>query len=67
MGLGPSPGSGQQRRRLIGSKVALGEEASRWIYNTLLLVIGGEVIRLGLRIDAEPLWRLALHLWQGPA
>lgn len=52
---------------LIGSKVALGEEASRWIYNTLLLVIGGEVIRLGLRIDAEPVWRLALHLWQGQA
>lgn len=51
---------------LIGAKVALGEQASRWIYNTLLVVIGGEVIRLGLRIDAEPVWRLAQHLWRGP-
>ena len=52
---------------LIGSRVALGEQASRWIYNTLLVVIGGEVIRLGLRIDAEPVWRLALQVWRGAA
>lgn len=52
---------------LIGSKVALGEQASRWIYNTLLMVIGAEVIRLGLRLDPDPLWRLALRLWHGAA
>ncbi|MFM8526226.1 MAG: sulfite exporter TauE/SafE family protein [Cyanobacteriota bacterium] len=52
---------------LIGSRVALGEQASRWIYNTLLLVIGTEVIRLGLRFDPDPLWRLALRIWHGAA
>jgi uncharacterized membrane protein YfcA len=52
---------------LIGSKVALGEQASRWIYNTLLVVIGAEVIRLGLRLDPDPLLRLALRLWHGTA
>lgn len=52
---------------LIGSRVALGEEASRWIYNTLLLVIGAEVIRLLLRVDAAPFWRLALRIWNGAA
>lgn len=52
---------------LVGSKVALGEQASRWIYNTLILVIGGEVMRLFWRVDPLPLWRLALQLWHGPA
>jgi hypothetical protein len=29
---------------LIGSKVALGEQASRWIYATLIAVIGLELL-----------------------
>ena len=52
---------------LIGSRVALGDQASRWIYNTLLVVIGAEVLRLGLRLDPDPLWRLVLTVWQGAA
>lgn len=52
---------------LIGSKVALGEQASRWIYNTLILVIGGEVMRLLWRVDLQPVVRLALQVWSGSA
>lgn len=52
---------------LIGSRVALGEQASRWIYNTLLLVIGTEVCRLLWRVDLAPVLTLALQVWRGPA
>jgi uncharacterized membrane protein YfcA len=52
---------------LIGSRIALGDQASRWIYNTLLLVIGAEVCRLVWRVDPGPVLRLALQVWRGPA